>query len=384
MLDAERGLVVARQGNEVIVLTPEGEWRTLHLTGLLPEVGEEVMLPLVKKRPPWQAMMAAAAVILLLFLALPLARRAMAPPTPGQLAFYINIDINPSIELAVDDRERVLSARGLNSDGEKLLAGVALKDEKAAIAIQVLTREAVRQGYYLPDRQGAMVVTVIPAAGAGQEKLAAGDELGQKLTREARNVLQQARVQAVVEAATVQPEIRQHAEATGLSAGKYSILLEALDAGLPVTAADLQKDSLARVLARFDTNWEQLLQKLQQDKDLLQKEQQLGPTLKRALGQQVAGGNSYDNQRGNDRGPREKAENIAGNQDRPGQSSNRNELEVAPGNKGTRVEVFTEKGRSGTPGIPGESLRPGHNQVDRVDSGKGEKKNWEIKSSRKD
>jgi len=319
MLNAERGLVVARQGKEVIVLTPEGEWRTLHLTGSVPEVGEEVMLPPVKKRPPWQAAMAVAAVILLLFLAPPLARRATVTPAPRQPAYYINIDINPSIELAVDERERVLSARGLNDDGEKLLAGVALKDEKAATAIEILTREAVRQGYYLPDSQGAMVITVSPAASGGQEKLAAGVELGQKLTSQARNILQQARVRAVVEAAAVQPEIRQHAEAAGLSPGKYGILLEALDAGLPVTAADLQRESVARVLARFDSNWEQLLQKLHQDKDLLQKEQQLGATLKKALGQQVPGGNSAGNHRDDDGGQGEKQKNNTNYKERPGQ-----------------------------------------------------------------
>jgi hypothetical protein len=319
MLNAERGLVVARQGKEVIVLTPEGEWRTLHLTGSVPEVGEEVMLPPVKKRPPWQAAMAVAAVILLLFLAPPLARRATVTPAPRQPAYYINIDINPSIELAVDEREKVLSARGLNDDGEKLLAGVALKDEKAATAVEILTREAVRQGYYLPDSQGAMVITVSPAASGGQEKLAAGVELGQKLTSQARNILQQARVRAVVEAAAVQPEIRQHAEAAGLSPGKYGILLEALDAGLPVTAADLQRESVARVLARFDSNWEQLLQKLHQDKDLLQKEQQLGATLKKALGQQVAGGNSAGNHRDDDGGQGEKQKNNTNYKERPGQ-----------------------------------------------------------------
>ncbi|WP_406676532.1 anti-sigma factor domain-containing protein [Moorella sp. ACPs] len=320
MLNPERGLVVAKQGKKVIVLTPEGEWRTLHLTGPVPEVGEEVMLPPVKKRPPRQAVMAVAAVMLLLILALPLARRVMAPPVPGEPAYYINIDINPSIELAVDERERVLSARGLNDDGEKLLAGVALKEEKAATAVEILTREAVRQGYYLPDRQGAMVVTVSPAAGSDQEKLAASAELGQKLTSQARNILQQARVRAVVEAATVQPEIRQHAEAAGLSAGKYGILLEALEAGLPVTAADLQKESVARVLARFDSNWEQLLQKLHQDKDLLQKEQQLGATLKKALGQQVSDSNSSGNHRDNDGERGEKQENSAArNKERSGQ-----------------------------------------------------------------
>ncbi|MDN5345190.1 MAG: hypothetical protein PWQ18_1304 [Clostridia bacterium] len=361
MLNAERGLVLERKGNRVIVLTPAGEWRSLYLPDQSPAIGEEIMLPPVKRKPFWPAVAGAAAIILLLILALPLARRAVRPLPPGEPVYYVTVDINPSVELAVDNQERVASARGLNSDGEKLLASLALKEEKIATAIKLLTREAVRQGYYLPDREGAMVVAVIPASGAEEKQLAAGNDLGQKLTREARDILQQARVPAVVEAAVVQPEIRQHAEASGLSAGKYSLLLEALDAGLPVTAADLQKEGLTRVLGRLDGNWEQLLQKLQQDSDLLQKEKQLGATLKKALGQQPAADNNRLGDNSNKgQGPTGNAgnkEKSPGNQDRPGPGQGpadpgqgrrpaaaRNNPAARGGGKASPIRVLLEKG----------------------------------------
>ncbi|MBC7325033.1 MAG: anti-sigma factor domain-containing protein, partial [Moorella sp. (in: Bacteria)] len=100
-LEAERGLVVAREGNEITVLTPAGEWHTLRWAGRLPEVGEEVMLPPISKSLPWKAVTAGVALILLLFLALPLARHALIPSGSGIPAYYISIDINPSIELVV-------------------------------------------------------------------------------------------------------------------------------------------------------------------------------------------------------------------------------------------------------------------------------------------
>ncbi|MGI6284501.1 anti-sigma factor domain-containing protein [Neomoorella humiferrea] len=289
-----RGLVVAKQGREVIVLTPEGEWRSIPLAGPVPEVGEEVMLPPAKKASRRQVLMAAAAVILLLVLALPLARRAIVPSVPVVPAYYVGIDINPSIELAVDGEERVLSARGFNEDGEKLLGAVALKNEKIAEAVAILTTEAIRQGYYLPDRKGTMVVTVSPAEGRAEEEREAGDALGQKVSERARNILRQAGVEAVVETAVVDPEIRSRAEAYGLSPGKYGILLEALEAGLPVTADDLKQESIAGVLGRFGDNWEELLHRLHQDRELLQKERQLDAALKKALGKKEANENSPD------------------------------------------------------------------------------------------
>lgn len=295
---AERGIVMSREGQRVIVLTPRGDWRALKLAGPLPEVGEEIMLPPVVKRPAWP-LFTAAAVVLLLVLAGAVVRRieTPAPAAAPMVAYYVNIDINPSVELAVDEKDTVLEARGLNNDGEKLLAGIALKGEKVTGAMKILALEALRQGYYLPEGEGAMMVTVIPAA-SGQEKLAAGDELGQRLTREAQDVFQQAGVHAAVEAATVQPEIRQHAEAAGLSAGKYSIMLEALAAGAQVKAVDLQRESITKVLQELNFNWEDVLARLKRDPDLLKREEQLGPVLKAALGQgplPAENGNSQGN-----------------------------------------------------------------------------------------
>jgi len=282
LISSERGVVMERQGKRVTVLTPQGEWRTLYLTGSVPEVGEEIMLPPLKKKM-LRPLMGAIAVILLLVLTLPLARQALAPAVPGELAYYIAIDINPSIELAVDKRERVIDARGLNSDGENLLAAIALKDEKAAAAIEILAKEAVRQGYFLPGQQGAMLLAVVPVLANNQENMVAGDALGRRLTGAAQNIFRQAQVKAVVQATTVQPEIRQHAADTGLSAGKYGILLEALEAGLPVTADDLQQESVAKALAKYNGNWQQIWEKMREDKDLLKKEERLGETLKKAL-----------------------------------------------------------------------------------------------------
>lgn len=290
-----------RQGKRAIVLTPQGQWRALELSGRLPEVGEEIMLPPLKKKKA-QHLIAAVAAVLLLVLAFPLARQSLIPAALGEPAYYIAIDINPSVELAVNNRDRVIDAQGLNCDGENLLANVSLKEETSAAAVKILANEAVRQGYFLPERQGAMLLTVTPAV-ANEDSMAASDQLGRKLTDVAQDIFQQAEVEAVVKTATVQPEIRRHAEAAGLSAGKYGLLVEALAAGLPLTAADLEQESASKALAKYNGNWQQLWKKLQKEKDLLQKEEQLGEKLQSAVAkgsapQKKGRGNAKSNSRG--------------------------------------------------------------------------------------
>ena len=60
---------------------------------------------------------------------------------------YITIDINPSIELVINPREKVIIANGLNEDGDLLLAGLELIGLDLSEAIDLLIEEAIYLGF---------------------------------------------------------------------------------------------------------------------------------------------------------------------------------------------------------------------------------------------
>lgn len=72
---------------------------------------------------------------------------------------YISIDVNPSIELAVNRFDRVVSAKGYNADGEDILQHVPLKNISYLQAIDRLLQDAYYSRYLNQDSQ--LVVTVI-------------------------------------------------------------------------------------------------------------------------------------------------------------------------------------------------------------------------------
>lgn len=72
---------------------------------------------------------------------------------------YISIDVNPSIELAVNRFDRVVSAKGYNADGEDILQHVSLKNISYLQAIDRLLQDAYYSRYLNQDSQ--LVVTVI-------------------------------------------------------------------------------------------------------------------------------------------------------------------------------------------------------------------------------
>jgi len=52
-------------------------------------------------------------------------------PTDPRVVAYMTIDINPSIELGLDENDRVIFARAVNKDGEQVLAGMDVQGKAA-------------------------------------------------------------------------------------------------------------------------------------------------------------------------------------------------------------------------------------------------------------
>lgn len=72
---------------------------------------------------------------------------------------YISIDVNPSIELAINRFDRVVSAKGYNADGQDILQHVSLKNISYLQAIDRLLQDAYYSRFLNRDSQ--LVVTVV-------------------------------------------------------------------------------------------------------------------------------------------------------------------------------------------------------------------------------
>ena len=100
-----------------------------------------VMRQLERRRRPWLSMPRIATVLTVLILMIGLG---------GYFSYFteasvISVDINPSIELSVNVYGRVISATGINEDGEALLADVSVDHMDYADAIaNLLNSEAVQ------------------------------------------------------------------------------------------------------------------------------------------------------------------------------------------------------------------------------------------------
>ena len=98
---------------------------------------------------------------------------------------FVSLDINPSIELTLDNNNKVVSVRGTNEDGQVLLYGEAnFVGKDVETVIQEITDLAIEHGYISQDNK---VVNTSVSAESDQKAQDILNKINAKITATAKN-----------------------------------------------------------------------------------------------------------------------------------------------------------------------------------------------------
>ena len=153
----------------------------------------------------------------------------------------VSLDVNPSIELRVNSREKVVSCQALNDEAAAVLAdmdgGRDLKGVKADVAVNAIVGSLVRCGY-LDSLSSAILISV------EDKDQARAQRLQQELTSVAGGALGDS--QAAVLSQTVQQdkELEKQAKANHISTGKAALIRQAMALNGSLTFEGLAKLSV--------------------------------------------------------------------------------------------------------------------------------------------
>lgn len=248
--DDERGILLEVRDGHGIVLTPSGQFRRVSLPWTDARVGDEIPLAGLRQsaRParaagwmrrlgrlplrPAAALGMAALLLVLAPLGVVLTTRQLAS---APLAF-ITVDINPSVELAINGAGRVTGADALNDDGSRVLAHLgdgALRGLEAEAAVVKVAEAAVALRFLTQGADHLILISLTPASPAAGAGLLHGrlERLQGRLDAAAAPLeaaLRQANVPAAVETLAVGPEVREEAKAMRVSPGRLAVVLAAL------------------------------------------------------------------------------------------------------------------------------------------------------------
>lgn len=163
---------------------------------------------------------------------------------------YVSIDVNPSMELALNRLDRVVFASSYNDEGAEILDGLRLKGKKYTNAIKMIM-ESSAMGAYLTD-DPELLLTVA----ADEDRESALETGVTDASRETGHSCHSASTN--IENAAL-------AHDSGLSLGKYNAYLLLLQYDSAITVEQCKDMSISEIYA--------LLQQLQQKENFFEEEE---------------------------------------------------------------------------------------------------------------
>ncbi len=253
---------------KAIVLTPDGQFLEHQYYGEPPEIGEEIELRLQSKWDYWGFVRIAA-----LFVIIVIPFLALQPLFTPDIFAYVTVDINPSIELAIDKNEKVISVTPLNDEGKELITKINLKNTPLTKAIELITETAIQEKYIATDRENTVFISYSQVS--QNKKITQAEEKGADPEDEANSLIKKAQLeekvqevvnrnqqQASVEFVQVSFELRNQAKELGLSSGKFALVLEAQDIGLEINIDSLKEKGIVHAIKEAGGNPGQLIKHL--------------------------------------------------------------------------------------------------------------------------
>lgn len=159
----------------------------------------------------------------------------------GESLRYVTIDINPSVELVVNEQNEVIDVLALNEDGEILISDLDLISKTAEEATRIIVDEAAEAGY-LTDYDVDNEITITVYDEEDEE-----NELGEKLRTDIQTRLDEKGIYAVVMKNILTEEVKAEADELGISNGKMLLIQKAILVNPELTVAELQDKEISEI-----------------------------------------------------------------------------------------------------------------------------------------
>lgn len=139
--------------------------------------------------------------------------------TANTVASVVSLDVNPSIQIQVNSKEKVLSADALNQDAQVILADMELKGTQLNVAVNAIVGSLLQNGY-LDSISSAILISV------EDEDTQRASRLETTLTDEVNTALQNASAGASVlsQVMTQDAALAAQAQENSISVGKAALI----------------------------------------------------------------------------------------------------------------------------------------------------------------
>ncbi|TCW38776.1 anti-sigma-I factor RsgI family protein [Laceyella sacchari] len=231
-----KGIIMEVQSRHWIVLTPEGDFIKVPRTNPSLLVGEEITFQATKRNrrrlvPAFVSV--AAAAVLGMFFVLP-----QLAPDQVDAQTYIYVDVNPSVEIGIDEERNIVELHPLNKTAKQLLDGEEWKKESLNQFVIDFLGKAKQHGYVQQKDQ-------VVLSGYKEEKNS--EETLDHLKTILDNKSKQENLQLEVRSLVVPKKVKSKASQFGLSPVKYAAWLIAKKEGKQLEAEEMEETPLTEL-----------------------------------------------------------------------------------------------------------------------------------------
>lgn len=168
--------------------------------------------------------------------------------TAHAVTSVISLDVNPSIQLQVNQKEKVLAAEALNTDAQVILEGMDLRGTQLNVAVNAIVGSLLQHGY-LNRLSSAILISVED----GDTQRAA--RLESSLTAEVDAALQNAAAGAAVlsQVVTYDAGLENQAQTNSISVGKAALIQRVQAVNGKLAFADLAALSVEELKQLWET-----------------------------------------------------------------------------------------------------------------------------------
>jgi hypothetical protein len=170
--------------------------------------------------------------------------------TPPVVA-YVTMVINPSLELGLDDEMRVRELRGVNEEAEDLIKGLKYRGRDLETVMNELAHRLVDGRYLTMDDKEIVIASVPVKAIKSQWEKQMVKKITKILNEAANEDNTGLATELDVSTVSLPIEVRNQAEANGISSGKMAFWLISKKEGHEVPLDTIKKESLKDIAASW-------------------------------------------------------------------------------------------------------------------------------------
>ncbi len=144
----------------------------------------------------------------------------------GGSGAVIALDVNPSMEIEINNKEKVVEVRALNEDATTVIGGMELRDVSVDVAINAIIGSMLKNGYLSADQNSILIS--VDAKGGKSEKLR------EKLSVEVGELLRGSDIDAsvITQSYDKEGEVGNLANENNISTAKATLISKIVASGL--------------------------------------------------------------------------------------------------------------------------------------------------------